>query len=180
MNQISPKAISNAARIAAMETTHPSGDPRFADLDRTIESYNHEPTALIQVLHAAQQLFGYLGADVLLYIATALKLPISHVYGVVTFYHFFTTVPRGKHQIMVCRGTGCHVRGSDAILTVLEKELGIKKGETTKDGLFSLTTARCIGACALVPVLSVGDGVYGKLTADKIPQLCKVELKKYV
>jgi bidirectional [NiFe] hydrogenase diaphorase subunit len=177
---MNPKAISGAARIAAMETTHPSGDPRFADLDRTIENYNHEPTALIQVLHAAQQMFGYLGADVLRYIATALKLPISHVYGVVTFYHFFTTVPRGKHLIMVCRGTGCHVRGSDAILTALEKELGINEGETTKDGLFSLTTARCIGACALAPALSVGDDVYGRLTADKVPQLCKVGLKKYV
>jgi bidirectional [NiFe] hydrogenase diaphorase subunit len=177
---MNPKVISGTARIAAMETTHPSGDPRFADLDRTIENYNHEPTALIQVLHAAQQMFGYLGADVIRYVATALKLPISHVYGVVTFYHFFTTVPRGKHLIMVCRGTGCHVRGSDAILTALEKELGINEGETTKDGLFSLTTARCIGACALAPALSVGDDVYGKLIADKVPQLCKVELKKYV
>ena len=87
---MNPKAISEAARIAAMETTHPSGDPRFADLDRTIESYNHEPTSLIQVLHAAQQMFGYLSADVLRYVATALKLPIAHVFGVVTFYHFFT------------------------------------------------------------------------------------------
>jgi bidirectional [NiFe] hydrogenase diaphorase subunit len=177
MNQ---KAISDAARIAAMETTHPSGDPRFADLDRTIESYNHESTALIQVLHAAQQMFGYLSADLLRYIASALKLPMSHVYGVVTFYNFFTMVPRGKHQIMVCRGTGCHVRGSDHILTALEKELGVKEGETTKDGRFSLSTARCIGACALAPAMSVGDDVYGKLTADKIPQLFKTDLKKYV
>jgi bidirectional [NiFe] hydrogenase diaphorase subunit len=103
MNQ---KNVSETARIAAMDTTHPSGDPRFADLDRTIESYNHESTALIQVLHAAQQMFGHLGADVLQYIAGALKLPVSHVYGVVTFYNFFTMVPRGKHQIMICRGTG--------------------------------------------------------------------------
>jgi bidirectional [NiFe] hydrogenase diaphorase subunit len=176
---MNPKAISQTARIAALDTTHPSGDPRFADLDRTIESYNREPTALIQVLHAAQQMFGYLSADVLRYVATALKLPLAHVYGVVTFYHLFTLVPRGKHQIMVCRGTGCHVRGSDAILAALTKELSIKEGETTKDGRFSLTTARCIGACALAPALSVGDDVYGKLTADKIPHLCKHELKKY-
>ena len=174
------KAISETARIAAMETTHPSGDPRFADLDRTIESYNHESTALIQVLHAAQQMFGHLGADVLRYIAGALKLPVSHVYGVVTFYNFFTMVPRGKHQIMICRGTGCHVRGSDQILTALEKQLGVKEGETTKDGRFTLSTARCIGACALAPAMSVGDDVYGKLTVDKIPQLFKTDLKKYV
>jgi len=177
---MSGKSISESARLAAMETDHPSGDPRFAALDRTIASYNHEPTALIQVLHAAQQMFGYLSADVLRYVAGALKLPLSHVYGVVTFYHFFTMVPRGKHQIMVCCGTGCHVRGSDAIITALEKELGIKEGETTKDGLFSLTTARCIGACALAPALSVGDDVFGKLTADKIPPFCKTDLKKYV
>ena len=180
MNQMNPKAISEAARIAAMETTHPSGDPRFADLDRTIEGYNREPTALVQVLHAAQQMFGYLGANVLRYISVALKVPLSHVYGVVTFYHFFTTVPRGKHLIMVCRGTSCHVHGSKSIITALEKELGIKEGEMTKDGLFSLTTARCIGACALAPELSVGDNVYGKLTTDKIPQLCRKKLKKYV
>ena len=166
--------------VAPTVTTHPSGDPRFAALDDIIAHYHHEPTALIQVLHAAQQLFGYLGADVLHYIAAALKLPASHVYGVVTFYHFFTMVPRGKHQIMVCRGTGCHVRGSDHILAALEKELGVEEGETTKDGRFSLSTARCIGACALAPALSVGDDVYGKLTADKVPHLCKVDLKKYV
>lgn len=172
--------LSPAARLAAMATTHPSGDPRFAALDQTIENYNHEPTALIQVLHAAQTMFGHLSADVLRYVASALKLPVAHVYGVVTFYHFFTMKPRGKHQIMVCRGTGCHVRGSDAILAAIEKELGIQEGETTKDGLLSLTTARCIGACALAPALSVGDDVFGKLTAEKIPQFCKVELKKYV
>jgi bidirectional [NiFe] hydrogenase diaphorase subunit len=177
---MNPYAIRETARIAAMETTHPSGDPRFADLDRTIESYNHEPTSLVQVLHAAQQMFGYLGTDVLRYIAAALKLPVSHVYGVVTFYNFFTMVPRGRHQIMVCRGTGCHVRGSDQILAAMEKELGVKEGETTKDGRFSLSTARCIGACALAPAMSVGDDVYGKLTTEKVPHLCKVELKKYV
>ncbi len=172
--------ISQTARLAAMDTTHPSGDPRFAALDKTMENYNHEPTALIQILHAAQQMFGYLSADVLRYIASALKLPISHVYGVVTFYHLFTLTPRGKHTIMVCRGTGCHVRGSDAIMAAMEKELGIKEGETTKDGRFSLTTARCIGACALAPAIAVGDDVYGKLQADKIPALVKTELKKYV
>jgi NADH:ubiquinone oxidoreductase subunit E len=177
MNQ---KNVSETARIAAMETDHPSGDPRFADLDRTIRSYNSESTALIQVLHAAQQMFGYLSADVLRYVAGALKLPMAHVFGVVTFYNFFTMVPRGKHQIMICRGTGCHVRGSDKILAALEKELGVKEGETTRDGRFSLTTARCIGACALAPAMSVGDDVYGKLTADKIPLLFKTEMKKYV
>ena len=156
---MSDKIVSEAARTATMETTHPSGDPRFAMLDKTIDGYHREPTALIQVLHAAQQMFGYLSADVLRYIAGALKLPASRVYGVVTFYNFFTMVPRGKHQIMVCRGTGCHVRGSDQILRAMEKELGVKEGETTKDGRFTLSTARCIGACALAPAMSVGSPI---------------------
>lgn len=173
------KSISHSARLAALETTHPSGDPRFAELDRTMAGYHFEPTSLIQILHAAQQMFGYLSADLLRYIANGLKLPISHVYGVVTFYHLFTTKPRGKHLIMVCRGTGCHVRGSDRILASLEKELGIKEGETTKDGLFTLTTARCIGACALAPAIAVDDDVYGKLTPDKVPTLVHEEWKKY-
>src|SRR5208282_3760553 len=94
--------MSELQTIAPAMTTHPSGDVRFASLDQTIEHYNHEPTALIQVLHAAQHLFGYLSTDVLRYVATALKLPLSQVYGVVTFYHLFTMVPRGKHQILVC------------------------------------------------------------------------------
>jgi bidirectional [NiFe] hydrogenase diaphorase subunit len=177
---MSEKQISATARLAAMETAHPSGDPRFAALDKIIASYHFEPTALIQVLHAAQQMFGHLSADVLRYVASALKLPVSHVYGVVTFYNFFTMVPRGKHQIMVCRGTGCHVRGSDLILSALEKELGVKEGETTKDGMFTLSTARCIGACALAPAVSVGDDVFGKLTPDQVGHFCKSNLKKYV
>ena len=166
--------------VAPPLTAHPSGDARFASLDQTIAHYDHEPTALIQVLHAAQHLFGYLSADVLRYVAATLKLPLSQVYGVVTFYHFFTMVPRGKHQILVCTGTSCHVRGSKTILERLEQQLGIKEGETTKDNLFSLDSARCIGACALAPAIAIGDDVYGKLSPDKIPRLCQKDLKKYV
>ena len=161
-------------------TTHASGDARFASLDQTIDHYHYDPTALIQVLHAAQQLFGYLSADVLRYVAAALQLPLSQVYGVVTFYHFFTMVPRGKHQILVCTGTTCHVRGSKAILGRIEEELGIQQGETTKDNLFSLNSARCIGACALAPAMAVGDEVYGRLSPDKVLRICQHDLKKYV
>lgn len=166
--------------VAPAPTTHPSGDARFASLDQTLERYHYHPDALIQVLHAAQQLFGYLGADVIRYVAAALKLPLAHVYGVITFYHFFSMVPRGKHQVMVCTGTTCHVRGSRTLLERLEQQLGIKAGETTKDNLFSLSGARCIGACALAPAVAIGDDVYGKLTPDKIPKFCQKELKKYV
>lgn len=171
--------MTNQQPLAAMATSHPSGDPRFASLDDTIQSYHADPTALIQVLHAAQQLFGYLGADVLKYISSALKLPLAQIYGVVTFYHFFTLVPRGKHQIMVCTGTTCHVRGAKQLVERLEHQLGIKEGEMTRDGLFTLSTARCIGACALAPAVSIGDDVYGKLTADKVAKFCQKDLKKY-
>jgi NADH-quinone oxidoreductase subunit E/NADP-reducing hydrogenase subunit HndA len=145
-----------------------------------MQHYNYEPTALIQVLHAAQHSFGYLAADVLRYIASAMKLPLAHVYGVTTFYNFFSLVPRGKYQIMVCTGTTCHVRGAATVVERLGQQLGIKQTETTKDGLFSLQTARCIGACALAPAITVGDDVYGKLSPDKITRFCQKELKKYV
>jgi NADH:ubiquinone oxidoreductase subunit E len=158
---------------------HPSGDERFALLDKTIEQYNAHPDALIQVLHTAQQLFGYLNVDVLRYVAGSLKIPLAQVYGVVSFYHLFTMVPRGKHQIMVCRGTTCHVRGAQQILERLEQQLGVKEGETTKDNLFSLHSARCIGACALAPAVAVDDDVFGKISPDKVPKFCQKDLKKY-
>ena len=175
-----PQAHVLSGSTAPMLPHHPSGDQRFASLDQTLQHYNFEPTALIQVLHAAQHLFGYLAPDVLRYIATAMKLPLAHVYGVTTFYNFFSIVPRGKYQIMVCTGTTCHVRGAATVVERVGQQLGIKQGETTKDGLFSLQTARCIGACALAPAITIGDDVYGKLSPDKIPRFCQKELKKYV
>lgn len=166
--------------VILAQVIHPSGDPRFASLDETLAQYKFHPDSLIQILHTAQQLFGYLNADVLMYIAQKLKIPIAQVYGVVTFYHLFSLVPRGKYQIMVCTGTTCHVRGSKMILERLEQQLGVKEGETTKDNLFSLHQARCIGACALAPAVAVGEDVYGKLSPDKIQRFCQKELKKYV
>ncbi len=172
--------ISPPEPVTPFVAYHPSGDERFAALDKTIERYDYHPDSLIQVLHAAQELFGYLSADVLRYVAGSLKIPIAQVYGVVTFYHLFTTLPRGKHHIMVCTGTTCHVRGAKTLLERLEQQLGIREGETTKDNLFSLHTARCIGACALAPAIAVDDDVYGKLSPDKIQRFCQKELKKYV
>ncbi len=175
----SPVAHAETASTAPMLPYHPSGDQRFASLDQALQHYKYEPTALIQILHAAQHTFGYLAPDVLRYIATSMKLPLAHVYGVTTFYNFFSIVPRGKYQIMVCTGTTCHVRGAATVVERLGQQLGIQRGETTKDGLFSLQTARCIGACALAPAITVGEDVYGKLSPDKIPRFCQKELKKY-
>ena len=176
----SPTAHPESTSTAPLLPYHPSGDQRFASLDQTMQHYKYEPTALIQILHAAQHTFGYLAPDVLRYVAGALKLPLAQVYGVATFYNFFSVVPRGKYQILVCRGTTCHVRGAQQTIETLGQQLGVGEGETTKDGRFSLHTARCIGACALAPAITVGDDVFGKMTYDKITQFCQRDLKKYV
>lgn len=131
--------------------------------------------ALIPVLHKAQELFGYLPTEVMDFVADKLQVPTAYVYGVATFYSLFTLTPRGKYQISVCMGTACYVKGAPAILDTVRQQLQIKIGETTEDGLFTLLETRCIGACGLAPVLTVGDDVYGRLTADKVPEI----LEKY-
>lgn len=143
----------------------------FAELDRIIATYARSPDALIQVLHHAQGLFGYLREDVLTHVAHALRIPISKVYGVVTFYHFFTMVPRGKHRCLCCKGTACYVKGADHVIQELEEVLGVKMGETTKDNLFTLETARCLGACGLAPAVMIDDEVHGKLSPAKVRQI---------
>lgn len=126
---------------------------------------------LIAVLHKAQDTFGYLSRDVMAYVAQQLQVPESYVYGVATFYSYFTLEARGKYPVSVCMGTACYVKGAPAILDVVRKQLRIELGETTDDGLFSLDETRCIGACGLAPVMTVGEEVYGRLTADQIPEI---------
>lgn len=147
----------------------------YRRLDAVMDQYGRSPDSLIQVLHQAQELFGYLPDEVQRFVARGLRLPISKVYGVVTFYSFFTTVPKGKHTIMVCLGTACYVKGAERILQRLKKELDVELGQTTRDHLFTLSAARCVGACGLAPVAMIGDDVYGKLTPDKMVKV----LKKY-
>jgi len=156
-----------------METCH--DNVLYQQLDAVMTQYGRSPDSLIQVLHRGQELFGYLPEEVLQYVARGLKVPVSKVYGVVTFYSFFTTVPKGKHTIMLCLGTACYVKGAERILSRLKKELGVDLGQTTPDHLFTLSAARCVGACGLAPVAMIGDDVYGKLTPDKIVRT----LKKY-
>lgn len=147
-------------------STHPSGDKRFKVLDITIKRNQNRQDALIEVLHKAQEAFGYLEEDVLLYIARALKLPPSRVYGVATFYHLFSLKPSGVHTCVVCLGTACYVKGSAEVLAAMEKHTGIQAGETTPDGQISLMTARCIGACGIAPAV-VFDG---KVAGGQTPQ----------
>ena len=134
----------------------------FEQLDNFINSLENKEGSLIEVLHYAQGIFGYLPKEVQLYISQKLNIAPAKVYGVVSFYSYFTTEPKGKYKISVCLGTVCFVKGSDKILAEFEKQLGIKAGQTSKDLLFSLDGLRCVGACGLAPVVVVNEKVYGK------------------
>ncbi len=137
-----------------------------------IEKYKPKGSrALIAILQTAQDAYGYLPEVVLNEISYALKIPLAKVYGVCTFYTQFRLQPQGKYVIRVCDGTACHVRGSDDILKEIQSNLGITAGDTTDDGLFSLETVACIGACGLAPVMMIGDETFGKLTPKKISQI---------
>jgi bidirectional [NiFe] hydrogenase diaphorase subunit len=136
---------------------HASGDKRFKILEVHMKKHQFRHDSLIEVLHKAQELFGYLEDDLLLFVAHKLKLPPSRVYGVATFYHFFTLKPKGEHTCVVCMGTACYVRGADKVVAAIEQSAKIKPGETTPDNKVSLLTARCIGACGIAPAV-VYDG----------------------
>lgn len=143
----------------------------FEELEQYINGIEEKDTALIQVLHQAQHLFGYLPTEVQLFIGEKLNVPASKIYGVVSFYSYFTTVPKGKNVINVCTGTACFVRKAESILKELEKTLNIKSGETTGNGIFSIECLRCVGACGLAPVVMVNDEVYGKVKVEDIPKI---------
>jgi bidirectional [NiFe] hydrogenase diaphorase subunit len=149
--------------VAAASSGHPSGDERFAMLDRALKRARYEPDQLIEVLHVAQEVFGYLAPDVLRYVATALRLPPSRVLGVATFYHLFTFDAPGEHSCTVCTGTACFVKGADDIVQALSREHGVAAGATTADGRFTLRTARCLGSCGLAPVAVIDGEVRGHL-----------------
>jgi bidirectional [NiFe] hydrogenase diaphorase subunit len=145
---------------------HPSGDKRFKLLDVQIKKHGFRQDALIELLHAAQELFGYLDNDVLIYVGHSLRVPLARVFGVATFYHFFSLKPQGEHTCVVCMGTACYVKGAGQILSALEKAQGIKAGETTPDGKVSLVTARCLGACGLAPAVVFDGEVAGKVSTE--------------
>ncbi len=142
-------------------------------LEHFIEQFEAKESALIKVLYEAQHIFGYLSKDVMLFIAERLNVPAAKVYGVVSFYSYFTTEPKGRYQVKVCMGTACFVRGAEKLARRLESELGLSMGETDGDGKFSLNSLRCVGACGLAPLVVVNDKVYGKLTPDDIPGVIK-------
>ena len=146
-----------------------TNEEMFAELDAFIESVGSDPSEMIAILHTAQGIFGYLPMKVQKYIADRIGVNVSQVYGVVTFYSFFTMKPKGENVISICLGTACFVKGSDKLLAACEKHLGIRNGETTADGRFSITTLRCVGACALAPVMQINGKTYGNITEDDVP-----------
>ena len=156
--------VTNPAKDAA--GGHPSGDERFGMLDKALKRSRYSQDQLIEILHVAQELFGYLSNDVLIYVGRALKLPLSKVFGVATFYHLFTFEEPGDHSATICTGTACFVKGADDIVAALSRVHGVASGGTTDDGLFTLKTARCLGSCGMAPVVVLDGVVRGHLDAD--------------
>ena len=154
------------ARPRPAEEPHPSGDDRFNLIDKHLRRVQYGQDQLIETLHLAQDVFGYLDDGILLYLATALRLPPSMVYGVATFYHLFTFDPPGDHSCTVCTGTACFVKGADDIVALLAETHSVPAGTTADDGSLTLRTARCIGSCGLAPVMVLDGDVLAHPTPE--------------
>ena len=151
---------------------------KFNRVCEILDNYDHDPKRLIVILQEMQEEYGYLPEEIMIFVATALKISPATVYGVATFYSHFTLHPKGKYVIRLCDGTACHVKKSTELLDALRKELGLSQGEeTTKDGLFTLETVACLGACGLAPVLVVGEDVHGLMTPEGAAELIR-EIKQ--
>jgi len=158
---------------AFVEPTAPSEDKRWRIVGATMRRHGFASHALIETLHTAQQSFGYLDEAALRYVAAGLRVPLSKVYGVATFYHFFTLKPQGKHACVVCLGTACYIKGAGQMIKAIEEIAHVKPGETTECGEVSLLTARCLGSCGLAPVVVFDGQVVG--TAENAAVREKIE-----
>ena len=147
----------------------------YDKIDNVIDLYREKEGSLIQVLHLAQEIYGFLPLELQEHIAGKMEIPLSEVAGVVTFYSFFSTAPRGEHTIRVCLGTACYVRGGKKIIEHLRDRLGVELGGTTPDGKFTFEIARCIGACGLAPAMMIDDTVYKQVNVNKLEKI----LSKY-
>lgn len=146
-------------------------DANMLELDKVLEANDHDAGNLITILQNAQEIYGYLPAEIIYYVAEQTGISPARVLGVATFYAQFRLEPVGKYLIMLCKGTACHVNGADRIDTVICNELGITNGQTTADGLFTLKIVACLGCCSLSPVMMINEEAYGSLTADKVIQI---------
>lgn len=146
-----------------------SGTPQQEEeLRKVVEAHRGQPGGVMPVLQEAQRIFGYLPEEALILVAQGLDVPLSELYSVASFYAQFSFNPKGVHQVSVCLGTACYVKGAQEVLEAVEQKLGIRTGSITRDGRFSLDATRCIGACGLAPVMTVGSDVYGRLTPDQV------------
>ena len=152
-----------ATKVAA-----PSDDKRWRLVETRIRKIGRSPDSLIEALHAAQEAFSYLDTDSLTYVAEALEVPLSKVYGVATFYSFFTLKPQGEHTCVVCTGTACYITGASQLLDAIRDEFGAGAGETTSDDLLSVLDARCIGACSMAPAATIDGELVGPLTPESV------------
>ena len=143
-------------------------DEKLLDIAKTHEG---KPEDIIEALHKVQDTYGYISDDAQRVLSKYLNVPMSDIYGIITFYSRFKLKPKGKYNIQVCLGTACYVKGSKSIMEAFEKELGIKCGDITPDGMFSLEEVRCIGACGLAPAIVVNDEVYGKMTTTMVKEI---------
>ncbi|OPJ56361.1 NADH-quinone oxidoreductase subunit NuoE family protein [Alkalithermobacter paradoxus] len=148
-------------------------ESKFKELEDFIDSLENKKAELIIVLHKAQEIFGYLPREVQQFVAKKLDIHTSKVYGVVSFYSFFTMTPQGEYPISICMGTACYVRDSEKVLDEFKRLLGITIGEVTDDGKFSINVLRCVGACGLAPVVMIGEKVYGRVTPEKVSKILK-------
>ena len=161
--------------LIATKPLAPSADKRWKIVEGTMRRHGYEPKALIETLHSVQEVFGYLDDQALRYVALSLKAPLSKVYGVATFYHFFTLKPQGEHSCVICMGTACYIKGAPQLIDAITAQYGAKPGETTKDNKLSVLTARCVGSCGLAPAVVFDGEVVGRLdtrdTLKRIEQL---------
>ncbi len=164
-------------KVAPEKAKVPAESP-FIPVDRALKRCQYSQDALIEVLHAAQETFGFLSDETMAYIARELKLPPSWVYGVATFYHFFNLKPQGEHRCTICMGTACFVKRAGDIVEALEKEFDVKAGETTADGKLSVNIARCLGNCGLAPMIILDGEVHARQTPESMLDRCKKLVKK--
>ena len=151
-------------------------DNRRPLLEKVLKEHNYQESALLEILHRAQEIYGYLDKDLLMDISGSLNIPPSHVYGVTTFYSYFRLRKPGQHVVTGCLGTACYVKGVEEIMVAVEKEFSVKRGESTADGKLSLLLTRCIGACAMAPNIVVDDEVIGKATKEIVIEKIKLAL----
>ncbi len=147
-------------------------------IENILRQHDHRKERIIQILSDIQKIHNYLPKDVLQYVSQRLKLPLSEIYSIATFYAAFSLKPRGKHLVTVCMGTACHVRGAPAVLNRLEDRLGVTSGSTTQDNQFTLKTVNCLGACALAPIVVVDEEYHGQTSVNKVDKLLKTYEKE--